>query len=121
MKNNSIFQGKVILYTKTDCKWCLLLKALLKRKGVEFLETEIMEENFEEFKKNHNVKTLPQVKDQTGIIGGYNYCRELVKPVFDYELLHKITKLLLKNLNKIIDLNFYLNLKLKIVILNIDL
>ena len=101
------FQGKVILYTKNNCKWCLLLKALLKRKGVEFLETEIMEENFEEFKKNHNVKTLPQVKDQTGIIGGYDYCRELVKPVFDYELLHKITKIATKNLNKIIDLNFY--------------
>jgi ribonucleoside-diphosphate reductase alpha chain len=101
------FQGKVILYTKDNCKWCLLLKALLKRKGVEFLETEIMEENFDEFKKNHNVKTLPQVKDQTGIIGGYDYCRELVKPVFDYKLLHKITKIATKNLNKIIDLNFY--------------
>ena len=65
-----------------------------------------MEENFEEFKKNHNVETLPQVKDQTGIIGGYDYCRELVKPVFDYKLLHKITKIATKNLNKIIDLNF---------------
>ena len=101
------FQGKVILYTKTDCKWCLLLKALLKRKSVDFLEVEIMEENFEEFKQNHNVETLPQVKDQTGIIGGYDYCRELVKPVFDYKLLHKITKIATKNLNKIIDLNFY--------------
>ena len=58
-------------------------------------------------KKNHNVKTLPQVKDQTGIIGGYDYCRELVKPVFDYKLLHKITKIATRNLNKIIDLNFY--------------
>jgi len=101
------FQGNVILYTKVDCKWCLLLKALLKRKGVEFLEVEIMEENFEEFKNNHNIETLPQVKDQTGIIGGYDYCRELVKPVFDYKLLHKITKIATRNLNKIIDLNFY--------------
>ena len=101
------FQGNVILYTKKDCKWCLLLKALLKRKKVEFLEVEIMEENFEEFKQNHNIETLPQVKDQTGILGGYDYCRELVKPVFDYKLLHKITKIATINLNKIIDLNFY--------------
>lgn len=101
------FQGKVILYTKNDCKWCLLLKALLNRKKVDFLEVEIMEENFEEFKINHNVQTLPQIKDETGIIGGYDYCRELIKPVFDYKLLHKITKIATKNLNKIIDLNFY--------------
>ena len=101
------FQGKVILYIKKDCNWCLLLKALLKRKQVEFLVVEVMEENFEEFKQNHNVETLPQLKDETGIIGGYDYCRELVKPVFDYQLLHKITKIATKNLNKIIDLNFY--------------
>ena len=50
-----------------------------------------MEDNFEEFKNNHNVKTLPQVKTKQVIVVMIS-CRELVKPVFD-KLLHKITKI----------------------------
>mgnify|MGYP000418525681 FL=1 len=32
---------------------------------------------------------------------------KIIKPTFDYELLHKITKIVTYNLNKVIDINFY--------------
>ena len=107
------FEGEVTLYTKNNCNWCLLLKALLRKKNVKYIEVLVLEEDFNTFKQTNNVKTLPQVKDDTGIIGGYDVCRELVKPEFDYEFLHKITKIVIKNLNNVIDINFYPTQKTK--------
>ena len=103
----------IILYTKDDCKWCLLLKVLLKNHNVEFKEKKISEDGFETFKINFQKTTLPQLYVDGKSIGGYDYCRELVKPEFDYKLLHKITKVVTRNLNNVIDINFYPTFKTK--------
>ena len=97
----------VKMYTKDNCKWCTLLKALLKKKSIPFVEIKIEPENFNEFKKEHNVKTLPQLYDNTTLIGGYTASLEILRSTFDYELLHKVTKVATYNLNKVIDINFY--------------
>ena len=52
------FTEEVKIYTKRDCKWCDVLKSLLRRKGVEYVEVEVEPESFEEFKKEHGVSTL---------------------------------------------------------------
>ena len=97
----------VKMYTKDNCKWCTLLKALLKKKSIPFVEIKIEPENFNEFKKEHNVKTLPQLYDNTTLIGGYTASLDILRSTFDYELLHKVTKVATYNLNKVIDINFY--------------
>ena len=53
----------VKIYTKDNCNWCVLLKALLKRKCITYEETHIASSQFEEFKKTHNVETIPLVYD----------------------------------------------------------
>ena len=107
VKENPTPFTNVKIYTKDNCKWCALLKALLKRKSIPFVEIKIDSEGFNEFKKEHNVKTLPQLYDNNTLVGGYTSCLEILRSTFDYELLHKIIKVITYNLNKVIDINFY--------------
>jgi len=103
----SPFRNNITLYTKEDCKWCDLLKALLKRKNIEYIERIVEPEQFENFKNAFNVKTVPQLFDGNHNVGGYSATLNILRNTFDYKLLHKITKIVTYNLNKIIDINFY--------------
>jgi len=103
----SPFTDEITIYTKNDCKWCDLLKALLKRKSIEFKQTNINVDDFDEFKKTHNVDTLPILYHGDKLIGGYSATLNLLRNTFDYELLHKVTKVVTNNLNNVIDINFY--------------
>ena len=110
---SNIDKSKIILYSKDDCNWCLLLKVLLKNNNIEYTEKKIAKEGFETFKLNFQKTTLPQLYVEGKCIGGYDACREIVKPEFDYKLLHKITKIVTRNLNNVIDINFYPTQKTK--------
>ena len=103
----SPFTDEITIYTKNDCKWCDLLKALLKRKSIEFKQTNINVDDFDEFKKTHNIDTLPILYHGDKLIGGYSATLNLLRNTFDYELLHKVTKVVTNNLNNVIDINFY--------------
>ena len=56
---------------------------------------------------NIEIKSLPQIEINGKWIGGYNELEELLRPIFDYEKLHEVTKIATENLNKVIDINFY--------------
>lgn len=97
----------VTLYSKDNCNWCLLLKALLKKRNIEFKEIILEENDFADFKQKYDVSTLPQLFDNDILIGGYNKVEDILRHKFDYENLHKVTKIVTENLNKIININFY--------------
>ncbi len=101
------FTEKITIYTKNDCKWCDLMKALLNRKGIVFDQVIISPDLFDNFKQNHGVDTLPQMYHGDKLIGGYNATLNMLRNTFDYELLHKVTKVVTRNLNNVIDINFY--------------
>ncbi len=98
---------EIKIYTKKNCNWCLMMKNELKKNNISYKEELVTIEDFESFKKQHNVETVPQLYDGDTLIGGYNKVAELLKPIFDYDELHKITKIVTTNLNKVIDINFY--------------
>ena len=50
---------------------------------------------------------MPLVYSNNNKVGGYNSLFKLLKPTFDYDKLHEITKVVTYNLNKVIDVNFY--------------
>jgi len=106
-ETSSPFTENITMYTKTDCKWCDLLKALLKRKNIDYTQIVISLDNFEDFKQKHNVKSLPQLYNGEKLIGGYSSVLNILKNTFNYELLHKVTKVVTRNLNNVIDINFY--------------
>ena len=100
--------NNVKIYTTQNCNWCKLLKALLRRKSIIFEEI-LLEgnDNIQAFKDKFKVKTVPQLVDDEKLIGGYTDVLNILRNTFNYELLHKITKIITINLNKIIDINFY--------------
>ena len=95
------------VYTKKNCNWCLMMKNELIKNNISFKEELVSVEDFESFKKQHGVETVPQLYDGDELVGGYSKVAKLLKPVFDYEELHNITKIVTANLNKVIDINFY--------------
>jgi ribonucleotide reductase alpha subunit len=98
----------VIVYTKDNCNWCVLLKALLKKKQITYKEILVDETNRDKLVEDENgVKTLPQLFDEEKYVGGFDTVLNILRNYFDYDKLHYLSKVLTKNLNNIIDINFY--------------
>ena len=55
----------------------------------------------------NEVNSVPQIYINEKRIGGFNELLKTIKPSYDFDLLHKITKIVTHNLNKVIDINFY--------------
>ncbi len=106
-ETTSPFNEEVTIYTKTECKWCDLMKALLNRKNIVYNQVIISPELFNNFKEKHGVDTLPQLYHGDKLVGGYTAVLNMLRNTFDYELLHKVTKVVTYNLNNVIDINFY--------------
>ena len=112
-----IFEGKLKLFTRDDCVYCKLLKALLKNTGLEY--DEINAEQAEKYRIMSEpslsvvkpFETVPQLftvyKGKTHHIGGYDDTWQLLKPRIDHQMLYDLSYELIENLNKVIDKNFY--------------
>ena len=104
---------KVTIYTKENCIYCKMTKALCLENEITPNIIQVPLENRDEFKSmmlsrfNVEVKTFPQIIVDQKYVGGFDEFSKKLKPVFDYEKLHKITKTVTDNLNKVIDINFY--------------
>ena len=115
--------SKVIMWTRKGCKYCNMAKLLLERLAkannlligadIEYFDVEEQPEFWETFKKhkleddNEEIKTLPYISVCGKDIGGYTELEELLRPTFNYERLHEVSKIVTENLNKVIDINFY--------------
>jgi ribonucleoside-diphosphate reductase alpha subunit len=99
------FKGPVKVYTKDNCKWCELLKNFLNKNKIIYSTELVPSDQYSDFIKEH--KTFPQLFVDNEKIGGFMDTIQLLSPTFDYKGLHKITKVLTENLNKIIDVNYY--------------
>lgn len=105
----------VIVYSKPECNYCELAKKLLKKSTILSYTEHVISSNQESMeyksnilaKYNTEVTTWPQIIIDGDYIGGYNELVDLLRSTFDYEKLHKVTKIVTKNLDKVIDINFY--------------
>ncbi len=102
------FQGDIIVYSKDKCDWCKLMKLLLDKNNIIYKEHKLeTKQEFDEFKKTWDVSTVPQLVCGGKLVGGYNDVSNMLCSTFDYGKLHEVTKVVTRNLNKIIDINFY--------------
>ena len=66
----------IVVYTKNNCLYCSKAKALIKGLGFSFIEKNFetdfksIEDLFKELGKT--VRTMPQIKIDEELIGGYN-------------------------------------------------
>jgi ribonucleotide reductase alpha subunit len=120
---------KITIYSKSNCGYCLLSKSLLKKYEIEYEEKlldndedrnnfyrQINKEDGYGLKENDDgyIKTMPQIYINNKRIGGYDVLKTYFKYDFDYNMLYKITRVVTRNLNKVIDINFYPTEKTKI-------
>ena len=79
---------QIILYSKKNCGYCVKAKNLLKNLGLDYTEKKFedfsdVEKLFEDIGKN--VKSMPQIKINGELIGGYN---QLIEYLADKQLVN---------------------------------
>lgn len=106
--------NSVKLYTKTTCNYCVKAKNLLKFNNILYEEIVLDDdtERLEFYDKLSNevgmkINSVPQIYINDKHIGGYDNLVEELKPQFHYDELHRVTKIVAENLNKVIDINYY--------------
>jgi ribonucleoside-diphosphate reductase alpha subunit len=118
---------EVLVYTRERCDYCKLVKMLCKQYGLSFREVDLtndpekLQKTKDELKEKYNAefKTFPQVlvltnDDDNGehnhtytYIGGYSEFEDYTRPWYDFKKLYNTTKVIAKNLNRVIDINRY--------------
>jgi len=119
----------VEIYSKSDCKFCNYSKNFLQSRGLTYIEHNLDDdivrgEFFKELNKksggiecdgdncrivlkNKRFTSVPQIFINGEHIGGFAELYSYFKPTFNYKKLYEVTKVITRNLNKVIDLNFY--------------
>jgi glutaredoxin 3 len=72
-------EPKVVVYTKSNCPYCIRAKDMLKRKGVNFEEIYLDDrpEEYAVLKQKTGMMTVPQIFINDELIGGYTDMAEL--------------------------------------------
>tara|TARA_B100001123_G_scaffold446931_1_gene602904 strand:- start:542 stop:3013 length:2472 start_codon:yes stop_codon:yes gene_type:complete len=108
--NKDISNLELVIYSKQDCVYCKLAKALCKKKNIKYEELSYTELTALSGSYPYGVK-FPQIYIKDGYnrehLGGYTELEEYIRPSYDFENLKNITKHLTNNLNNIIDYNYY--------------
>ena len=98
-----------IIYSKPDCKYCLYAKEYMKSLNIEYIEKTSIDE-LRTILKVDKI-TFPQIfisnNDEMKLIGGWTDFYKYTKCNFDYDELYNVAYIATKNLNNVIDINFY--------------
>jgi ribonucleotide reductase alpha subunit len=101
---------EIKVYSKKNCNFCKLAKMLLQNYEIEFDEICIDDDIKIATILNEDpevVITVPQIFLNDQRIGGYEELKAYLQPKYNFDKLKDITKVICKNLNKVIDVNFY--------------
>ena len=93
---------KIIIETIDNCFYCDMAKMLLRNHNKDFEEKIIARDSI----KNTG-KKYPQVYIDNKNIGGYDNLNEYLRPTYNFSKLVEISGQMVKNLNKVIDINLY--------------
>ena len=95
------------MYTITNCNWCKLAINLLKKNKMNYEIVSVDNDQQKELVKGElKMNTFPMIQIGEKVYG-YQELEKELKPTFDYEKLEKLTRILTRNLNNIIDKNYY--------------
>ena len=121
----------IVIYSITDCSWCERSKSLLELLGYEWTEVltdakkrevvcdddgdgceAIYEKRkvLDDLQEKYGLERLtsfPQIFIKDKHIGGFKQLREHFNPKFNWNKLYEVSQVMTRNLNKVIDLNFY--------------
>lgn len=99
---------EVKVYTKENCSYCKMAKALLIENKIKFTQVSLDDKELRDlFFEKYQVSTVPQIFVNGERIGGYTDLLKKIRPKFDFEKMGQVVHTAVENLNKIIDINFY--------------
>ena len=114
VKQVNLNGSKIKIYSKTSCVFCKLSKMLLKNINKDYEEILLDDmnlklETYDKLSKQlgKEIKSVPQIFIDNEYIGGYEELKLKLKPTYDFEKLKNVAKINCKNLNKVIDINYY--------------
>ena len=104
----------ITVYTIDNCKMCQYVKNMLTFYDVDYTTVKIDLDNDAELAtlaeksgKSPDDLSFPLVFKDSALVGGFNELYNLFRPTFDFEKLISVVRRIVKNLNNVIDLNFY--------------
>jgi len=105
----------VNIITKDGCSYCEYTKNYLKYYNIPFdycnvNDTEERKKLYTELSSKYNktISSVPQIFiNNDEYVGGFEDFIKFISPKFNFTKLIEVTKVLIKNLNKIVDLNYY--------------
>ena len=112
---NKIIDGIFKIITKDNCVYCSLAKMLLKNNNYNYVEIDkddhIMNKEDNTISNCVNgtcgIKKYPQIYLNDNFIGGYVDLKAYLEPIYNFEKLKNVSKIVCRNLNNIIDINYY--------------
>ena len=110
--------GVFIIYGKSDCKYCRMSKKMLgdipdyiEYKYIALDNDEKRHKFYKEMtdKLGEEINTVPQIYFNEVYVGGYDKLKKFLKKnkLFNFNKLEKVVGVAIRNLNKVIDLNYY--------------
>jgi ribonucleotide reductase alpha subunit len=122
-----------VIYTKSNCSFCNIAKMLFKSNDIKYIEKNLDDKDIRDYffqtlrnqYPEKEFKTVPQIfaydcdEEIKGdeydswfisngkLIGGCNELLLYLQPTFNFNKLIEVSKIITKNLNKIIDRNYY--------------
>ena len=104
------------IYSKTKCNYCTKVKKYLSDRSITYQEVNLddvkrKEEFYQKISREQGkeIHSVPQIYVNNRYIGGHDEFMKFAAPKseFSYKRLHEVSKVVTRNLNKIIDCNFY--------------
>jgi ribonucleoside-diphosphate reductase alpha subunit len=102
-----------VIYTKPECKFCNYSKNYIESYKIKYEEISYTEESLNMLQRQLNITTMtyPQIFVETNkgteYIGGWNELYKYLVGEIDYDKLRKVAYKATKNLNNVIDINYY--------------
>ena len=125
---DSSAMGHFTIYTIEGCKSCTYSKKLLESRGLEYTHTQVVD-NDDSRRASHGFISEEELYNKLSIeavggeaqpqvsypiiynglerIGGFTQLYNMFRPKFDFQRLYAVTRRIVKNLNTVIDLNYY--------------
>ena len=108
------FNEAITIFSKTDCDYCVRAVQLFEKMGLKYQKV-VLDDDDARYamyavigaKYDRVCNTVPQILLGDTYIGGYTDFVEYAKPRVDYGRFEQICDILVRNLNRVIDINYY--------------
>ena len=108
------FDQAITIFSKTNCDYCSRAVQLFEKMGLKYQKVVLDDDEARHAmyadigaKYDRICNTVPQILLGDTYIGGYTDLVEYTKPSVDYGRFEQICDILVRNLNRVIDINYY--------------